>query len=261
MTGSDLDPATGLTPEELSEVFQSNPRAYMAVRGAVAEKHLDKIMRELVQEGSIENYRCAAGDFDKDFYLQINGIELSLECKNVEVIKITTKAEMVSYIQFVEAQGFVPCGYIENALKEFGLAEVGVDKLSGDNLEKVIAALPQSLRQSGLAQYQFSASKVGNTVPGNISDKLFVEQFNSVPISIDFQRTRNSKENPEARFYKTNEIHLVGACLFSRTLEWKFLFAWASGFDRHKEHKDRYHNKLRLKPGVWVSDIRELLSE
>jgi len=80
MTRERQDPATGLTPEELSEVFQNNPRAYMAVRGAVAEKHLEKVLCTMQEDGHIDGYRSASGDQDKDFYMQVSGKTLSLEC-------------------------------------------------------------------------------------------------------------------------------------------------------------------------------------
>lgn len=48
-----LDALTGLTDDELADVLIDNPRAYMAVKGAVAEKHLEKILSKHVEHGQI----------------------------------------------------------------------------------------------------------------------------------------------------------------------------------------------------------------
>ena len=263
MTGQDVDPATGLTPAELSEVFENNPRAYMAVRGAVAEKHLDKVVAQLVEEGAINDYRTAAGDHDKDFYLQVNGVEVSLECKNVEVIKTNTKAKKASYLRYLEDEKLLPSGHLESSFQAHGLEGKGIDDLSGKELDEMIKGLPQSSRESGMIKYQFSASKLEVPRVGEIADDQFVRQFEGDPLTIDFQRTRNSTDKDgdarRNRFYKHGEIDIVGACLFSRTLEWKFLFAKAEEFPKHDKYPDRFKNSLKLEPGVWVSDIRQLL--
>lgn len=96
MTKFSLYQATGLTPQELSEVFQQNPRAYMAVRGAVAEKHLKKVLTGLLENDQINGFRNASGDMDKDFYIQVGTTLITLECKNVEVIKTSNKGTKAS---------------------------------------------------------------------------------------------------------------------------------------------------------------------
>ena len=39
-----LEKLTGLSDQDLADVFAKNPRAYMAVKGAVAEKHLENVL-------------------------------------------------------------------------------------------------------------------------------------------------------------------------------------------------------------------------
>lgn len=54
-----LEKLSGLTPNELAEVLENNPRAYMAVKGAVAEEHLKKYFIELGNNGHIAQFRTA----------------------------------------------------------------------------------------------------------------------------------------------------------------------------------------------------------
>ena len=41
----------------------------MTVRGAVAEKHLEKYLNQLLNRGQITGFRTASSDFDKDFVI------------------------------------------------------------------------------------------------------------------------------------------------------------------------------------------------
>lgn len=232
---SALNRSTGLTSQELSEVFRHNPRAYMAVRGAVAEKHLEKVIATLYREGSIAGYRSAAGDLDKDFYLEIGGTLVSLECKNVEVIKTTTKDARDKYIKYL----------IERQL----ISEPPKDKL------------PQEYRESGLPRYEYSASQIQRPNLDGINDNDFISQFDASPITIDLQRTRNSTSGDvkRGRYYQVGEIDIIAACLFSRTTRWEFLYAKAADLDKHAFYTDRYSNKIKLNSDVWTSDLRGML--
>ncbi len=160
MTNFDLYQATGLTPQELSEVFQHNPRAYMAVRGAVAEKHLEKIVCKLKQDDLIQDYRTASGDMDKDFYLNVGDKSISLECKNVEVIKTSTKSSRLDYISYVAEQGYLSSERIDHILDEIKSSSSAMQDLNSSELSSFFKKLPQEIRESGLAKYEFSSSKV-----------------------------------------------------------------------------------------------------
>lgn len=263
MSNFDLYQATGLSPQELSEVFQNNPRAYMAVRGAVSEKHLAKVVDALCREGAIDSYRAASGDMDKDFYLQVGASRITLECKNVEVIKTTNKQAKASYIEYLAKQGYVSGELIDGILREMKLVDNNIQLLSAPILNELFKRLPQEYRESGLVKYEYSSSKVKSPKIGKVSDEEFVSQFADSPITIDFQRTRNSTDEDgdtrRNRYYRVGEIDIVGACLFSRTMEWKFLYAKAEEFERHKKYPDRYSNKLVLRPGIWTSDLEGLI--
>ncbi len=60
---------TGLAQDQLAEVLVENPRAYMAVKGAVAEKHLEILLTDLQNNGAVTSFRKGRGDFEKDFYV------------------------------------------------------------------------------------------------------------------------------------------------------------------------------------------------
>ncbi|WP_417375906.1 hypothetical protein [Gimesia maris] len=264
MKNISLNQATGLTPTELAEVFQTNPRAYMAVRGAVAEKHLEKILIKLLREKKIDNYRKASGDQDKDFYIQVNKKSVSLECKNVEVIKTSNQKSRINYLHFLQNEGYITTKHINQILEKLALADRSFHELNSSQLTKFFRLLPQNCRDSGLIKYQYSTSKIKCPSIGKLSDNKFIEQFDSDKITIDFQRTRNSTDedgdNRRNRFYKKNEIDIVAACLFSRTLKWEFLFARAENFILHEDFPDRYSNKLKLTTGIWISNLCSLLS-
>jgi len=265
VTSFDLYQATGLTPQELAEVLQNNPRAYMAVRGAVAEKHLDKVLDGLCQAGGINSYRRSAGDSEKDFYLQVGNNTYTIECKNVEAIKTQkNQGTKVSYIEYLAEKGYISSLFIDNFMKEIHMAHEGIEMLSSSELKSFFKQLPQKYRESSFVKYEYSASKVPCPQLGILSDDEFVAQFNDFPITIDFQRTRNSTDEDGGtrrnRYYRVGEIDIVAACLFSRTMEWKFLYARAEEFERHKDYPDRYSNKLRLQPGLWTSNLQDLIS-
>ncbi|NOQ21153.1 MAG: hypothetical protein GQ565_00700 [Candidatus Aegiribacteria sp.] len=258
---------TGLEPDDLAEVLAENPRAYMAVKGAVAEKHLEKYLERAKATGSIRNFRKASGDFDKDFYLTSNtGSEVIVECKNVQVIPVTRKQVMKEFVIFCISKGWIQ----QNALLEHIISdylpdqdasfECSLELLSCKNLESLLRFLPQEIRKSGLPRFQFSAEKmiiedIGNTLP-------FLDQFDP-PLKIDFQRTRNSTDGTGdtrvRRFYRVGEINVVAACLFSRSLKWEFVFGHESSLQIHPEFSDRYSNKLVIQPESWTADLSNVL--
>jgi hypothetical protein len=261
MSTQAIDLSTGLTGSDLSEVFQNNPRAYMAVRGAVAEKHLEILLTEMVRRGEISGFQSASGDMDKDFYLNVNGHTISLECKNVEVSKLGNMPTLVNYLNYLHANGEISLNEITNRLN-FNVTSL--NELNGTDLKLVFAQCPQKFRESGLARYQYSASQVASPSLGYLSDADYVNQFNNSPLTIDFKRTRNSTDESgntrRNRFYRREEIDIVAACLFSRTMEWKFLFARAENFPLHPEFPERYSDKLILAPNVWSSDLSRVMS-
>lgn len=264
---SKLCELTGLEPDDLAKVLAENPRAYMAVKGAVAEKHLEIYLEHAIATGSIRNFRKASGDFDKDFYLTTcTDREVIVECKNVQVIPVTTKQAMKDYVRFCISKGWI----LQNTLLIHLRSEYLTDKeasfedslalLSYKNLKSLLQILPQEIRESGLPRFQFSAEKmviedIGDTVP-------FLGQFDS-PLSINFQRTRNSTNRTGntrvQRYYEVGEINIVAACLFSRSLKWEFVFGNESSLQIHPEYPDRYSNRLVIQPESWTSDISNVL--
>lgn len=243
----------GLSPDELADVGENNPRAYMAVKGAVAEKHLHKYFNSLLKNGSISSFRMAENDFEKDFYVKlVDGTERVIECKNVEVLKISSKPSLIGYLKFLRSE----LGLIEQ-IKESELLDM---KLK--DLKVILSSLPQRFRESGMARYDFSASRLKfHSVYDLNSDLEFLEQFEDSPLSIDFQRTRNQKgateniESKAGRFYKEREIDIVGACLFSRTKRWEFVFGSCNHFERHPKYPSHYSNRLVIEKSRWSKDF------
>jgi hypothetical protein len=236
----------------------------MAVRGAVAEKHLAKIVEDLHNRRKIDSYRTASGDMDKDFYLALGGKEFSLECKNVEVIKTTAIQKKINYITFLAEKEYIPFELIEKIIGHTYTQDLDLKQFTGTKINELFNEIPQKYRESGLVKYQFSSSQLESQILGQVSDEEFLSQFETTPITIDFQRTRNSTdENGDTkrnRYYRIGEIDIIGACLFSRTMEWKFMYAKSESLEIHAKYPDRYSNKLTLRPGAWTSNLEDLIS-
>jgi len=136
-----------------------------------------------------------------------------------------------------------------------------IETLSSKQLVELINQLPQAFRESGLPRYHFSVSLVEENFAG--TEEEYLHLFDKFPLSIDFQRTRNSRgdgaDGKENRFYRLEEIDYVGACLFSRTLGWTFIFAHASCFPIHPKFTERYSNSLKIMPGEWHRSLIQLL--
>ncbi len=266
---SKLTQLTGLTSDELADVLEKNPRAYMAVKGAVAEKHLERILNILVNEGRIKSVREADGDFDKDFYIIDNtGKTISIECKNIEVIKTTKKPERLNYLTYLAENKFISDNnLIDIVTNNTGKNITTIDelqKLSSSELTIVLKYLPQQLRESGTPRYQFSSNNIIVKSCLDIEPYKFIEQFDNNKLSIDFQRTRNSTDTDgdtrRNRLYQVGEVDIVAACLFSRTMNWEFIYAKASAFETHNNYPDRYKNSLKIHKSHWTNNLLLLLA-
>jgi hypothetical protein len=253
---------TGLSPNDLAETMMENPRAYMALRGAVAEKHLSNCLLELKSEGKIFDFRVGKGDFEKDFYIKRTerSKEISLECKNVEALKVATKPEYLTYLKYLLSLSQFP-----SDLKKLS-ADVARTPSSHDlsAVKALFAKLPLSLKESGVVRYGYSRHLANlDSFPTNQGQvESYLNKFSQNPLTVDFWRTRNSNDSEgnsarENRFYKKGEVEILGVCLFSRTLEWKFVFFKCKSFPLHKKYSDRFHNRFPLAPSkakLFLSD-------
>ncbi len=249
----------GLDPDELAEALENNPRAYMAVKGAVAEVHLHKYLIEQGNLGHIVGLKSAQGDFDKDFYIQLpDGREFAIECKNIEVLKTNqNKTSCIEYLRYLQLKEDIFEGQDFSNISDYTLADLKV--LHSD--------LPQSFRESGIPRYEYSASKIEEkSLAGGLSDSDFLAQFDNSPLSIDFQRTRNSNNkkgvnaDPKTnRFYTLDEVDIVAACLFSRTMKWEFVFGSKSSLIIHPKYKGLYSNRLVLDSKKWHSNLMDVV--
>lgn len=248
----------GLEPNDLAEVLENNPRAYMAVKGAVAEQQLKNYFIELKDQSLIFDFRMAENDFEKDFYVTLlDGSEKIVECKNVEVQKVNTKLEIFNYLKFLQSSRSILQDEELNSVDDFSLQD----------LKKLYSLIPQSMRESGIPRYEYSASQIEqNSIAKFTNSETFLNQFNNVNLSIDFQRTRNSQDITNsvedakaARFYKLDEVDIVGACLFSRTMEWEFVFGSRQSLIIHPIYNQRYSNRLVLTPDRWYFNFLDTI--
>jgi hypothetical protein len=257
-----LDLLTGLSSDDLADTMMENPRAYMSLRGAVAEKHLFNCLAELKDNGRIFDFRVGKGDFEKDFYIKKTdrAKEIALECKNVEALKVTTKGEYANFLKYLVNLDQFPTDLKDISSKiiknsaEFELSSI----------KNLFAKLPLSLKESGLVRYQYSKelAKIDKFPTKQNEVESYLSKFEPNKLTVDFWRTRNSSDNDgnssrENRFYKKGEVDILGVCLFSRTLEWKFVYFKCDSFSLHREYSDRYHNRFFLIPSkakLYLSD-------
>ena len=273
---------TGLTEYELADVLSKNPRSYMAVKGAVAEKHLQKILDKSKADRVIRDFRAGEGDFDKDFYVTLpNGREMTLECKTIEVLKTNNKRLAKEYLLFLVRQGYIGIDDIRQIIatddacqkaKRQSLHdgfrnadELGnyLNSQSAVFVQAVRDGLPVELKTSGMPRYNFSENMLSYPSIEDADSQTFLRQFDSFPLSIDFQRTRNAateeSESEKNRLYRVGEIDAVAACLFTRTKRWEFIYATTEHFAIHNKYPDRYRNTLKITPEHWTTDLREVV--
>lgn len=231
----------------------------MSVKGAVAEKHLDKALSALKSDQTISEYRRGRGDFEKDFYVTLPGKkkEISIECKNVRVLDLGSLSLKREYLKFLKRNQY-----------EIELpSEAEIDKLSNADLRLLHKSLTQEFSESGVPRFSFSRNLAKISGPISTTDtKKYLEQFGDHWILIDFKRTRNSRDvgetdNRAMRLYQVGEIDIVAACLFSRTLEWDFVYCNSNCFIKHDDYKDRFSDALHVNPATWTSDLRSLLKK
>jgi hypothetical protein len=165
----DLEAEFGLSASEILDIINQRNRCKIAVRGAVAEAHLNRYLKNLYVQGIIEVFE----DFDRDSYPDCSVTFASqtflIECKNVEKEKR----------------------------------------------------------------------------PGS-------------PITIDFQRTRNQKDDPSGRFYSPDEFDIVAACLWNRTKEWKFRFAATGSLPGHLRYLNRISNHVTIDTGQLLPEVKQV---
>lgn len=273
---------TGLAAAELAEVLARNPRSYMAVKGAVAEKHLEKILVQHRQESLIKDFRAGEGDFDKDFYITLPDDKvIALECKTIEVLKAQTKKLATYYLLYLVRNGYVG---IEDILQIIATNDVcrKLEKSSSykdfqdvDSLEEYLnsqyakfvqtvkKSLPIEFKSSGMARYNFSKDMLLYKSIEDADRETFLRQFDEYPLTIDFQRTRNTADEDSGkdknRLYRLGEIDAVAACLFARTKKWEFIYATTEHFEVHNTYFDRYRKTLRIHPEHWSTSFRRFL--
>ncbi len=253
---------TGLTPIELAKTLYENPRSYMAIRGAVSEYHLGSYLNDLLKRGDLIDLRTGNNDSEKDFYIKTSHGEFIIECKNVEVIKITTATKLREYFKFLIASKNIS----EKELIQFNTHKVkSLKEIKDSSLKNLLYGLPQKLRESSIPRYQFSSDYAG-IAEKNLTEnfKDYLKSFEKDPMSIDFRKTRHSNEVKdknikENRYYKIGEIDVIAACLFTRTLKWEFIFCATKNLLKNNQFQDRYSNKIIIQSDDWTSNILDCL--
>jgi len=264
LTDDPLFILTGLTTVDLADTLAANPRAYMALKGAVAERHLLLYLKGLQNSGKLTSVRTGSGDFEKDFYVTTKNSkkEIVIECKNVEVIKNTSLKNLRMYFEYLVAAEIVT----ESDLVKCVAGDLRrLADVPNGSLKSLLACIPQSLRESGLPRYKFSANSAGiEKMALGKGVEMYLNRFEQAPLSIDFQRTRNARDDTKGdgkmnRFYKVGELDIVAACLFSRTLKWEFIFCPSKRLLKHPKSDDRYSNRLVINPKHWKHDLLDLI--
>lgn len=72
-----------LPAHEILDVIKRSDRVYQAVRGAVAERHLEKLLEGLKKDGRIDDFSFTNKEGEPDFTVSIGPYSWRVECKNV----------------------------------------------------------------------------------------------------------------------------------------------------------------------------------
>jgi len=198
MNDNQLWSLTGLTSEVLADVLRKNPRAYMAVKGAVAEKHLELVLERYVEQGLITSFRAASSDFEKDFYVTTpNGQELSIECKNIQVLSVDNKKNGPRYLQYLVDEGMIP----EDSIRRY-IESIIASEFEGEILD----VLNSALTANQLTELIVRVS--GEAAPSELSNKAkklayIVEETS--PHDIVIEEARKLKYGPR----KTSIVRLL----------------------------------------------------
>ncbi len=73
----------GLSASEILDVIGRSDRCYQMIRGYVAERHLEKYLKNLVGRGEIDDYDYLNADGQPDFRVTRRSKSKTIECKNV----------------------------------------------------------------------------------------------------------------------------------------------------------------------------------
>lgn len=158
-----------LAPEEILEVIAESSRCEQMVKGFVAERHFENLLKALKARGAIDHWERINQDGKPDFLITINGREVLVEVK-----MFMTK------------------------------------------------------------------------VP---KDGRFL---------VDFQRTRNSKDDKRSRYYRRSEFEVLAACTFNRNKRWDFVFVRTADLPLDAEMgEDCLDKHVSYDPNDkrWTSDI------
>src|SRR4051794_25979908 len=80
----ELEAEFGLPAHEILDTINGRNRCKIAVRGAVAERHLIRLLDHLKQRGQIDGYEDFDVDGQPDIRVDVGGRSYFIECKNVE---------------------------------------------------------------------------------------------------------------------------------------------------------------------------------
>lgn len=73
-----------LSANNILTVVEKNNRCLMAVKGAVAQEHLERYLARLKKSGVIKDFCAIDKDGEPDFWVIYRGKKFLIECKNVQ---------------------------------------------------------------------------------------------------------------------------------------------------------------------------------
>ncbi len=95
-THHELESQFALSAREILDVIRRHNRCLIAVRGAIAEEHLRRILDDLQRRNSIEGFEQIDQDGRPDFEVRYSGQTFLIECKNVEKPKTQSRSGRIT---------------------------------------------------------------------------------------------------------------------------------------------------------------------
>lgn len=132
------------------------------------------------------------------------------------------------------------------------------------HLEKVLKELPLDevtrIDQDGRPDFEISYR--GRKFLLECKNVMSSFKYKDGNYKVDFQKTRNAKDDPTSRFYKTDDFHVLAACLYPQTGKWKFIFARTKNLPKDKKYSDLPSKSVKVAPHIqfpWTKDLIECL--
>lgn len=109
----------------------------------------------------------------------------------------------------------------------------------------------------------FSFVANGMTLLAECKNILSDKPYKDGCYKIELEKSRNSKDGGPSRGYRSDEYHILIACLFNHTNKWEYLFVATRDLEAQDVHTEYLKVRQRVPTrasGVWKQDLVDVLN-